>query len=538
MKCPKCQSDVADSSDHCFNCGHVFKSQQTLIRGSIIAGRFEILAPLGKGGMGMVYKARDHKLEETVAIKVLRPDIASEPDMERRFRTEIRLARRVRHRNVCGIHEYGDDGPLRYIAMEYIEGVDIRKILVESGGLPVEEAFDTCIHTAEGLQAIHEAGIIHRDLKTANLMRDSQGVVRLMDFGIAKQVGAEATLGATATGLVVGTPEYMSPEQARGGKIDHRSDIYALGIVAFEVFTGRVPFRGETPIATIFKHLQDPPPLEGPGAEALPASVVPVLRRALAKEPDERFANAAEFAVAMTQARDAAGVSPLARGPSTPRPATTAVAERPAGATPPPSGVRGATPQPAPTVVPRSGPTVVAPPGSQPTVVRPATRSTRAAEPARVEATRVMAPPAAPASSAPVGLLIGVAAVLLLGVLGGAAFFLWPKPPAPTPTPPVPSPTPIPAVVGGNGTLVIDASPWGEVVDVVDGGGKHFEPSGARYTPLAIPVPPGTYTIQVKNPGSAEPFAKAATVQAAGTETVSFVFRRVNAQDYFQKTGL
>src|SRR5262245_59856003 len=225
MKCPKCDSDVSESADHCFNCGHVLRAQAILIRGSLLAGRFEILAPLGKGGMGMVYKAKDHKLEEIVAIKVLRPEIASDPEMERRFRKEIVLARRVRHRNVCGIHEYGDDGSLRYISMEYIEGVDLRKLLVESGGLPLGEAFDTAIRTADGLQAIHEAGSVHRDLKTANLMRDSNGVVRLMDFGIAMQVSEAPGATATATGLVVGTPEYMSPEQARGTKIDHRSDI-------------------------------------------------------------------------------------------------------------------------------------------------------------------------------------------------------------------------------------------------------------------------------------------------------------------------
>jgi serine/threonine protein kinase len=137
----------------------------------------------------------------------------------------------VRHRNVCGIHEYGDDGPLRFITMEYISGVDLRKVLVESGGLPPAEAFDTCIHTAEGLQAIHDAGIVHRDLKTANLMRDSQGVVRLMDFGIAKEVNAQGGT-ATATGLVMGTPEYMSPEQARA-KIDIvRTSM--PGVVAFK----------------------------------------------------------------------------------------------------------------------------------------------------------------------------------------------------------------------------------------------------------------------------------------------------------------
>src|SRR5262249_1745502 len=312
MKCPQCQADVEDAAERCFHCGYVLRSTTTMIKGSMIAGRYEILALLGKGGMGMVYKARDHKLEETVAIKVLRPDIGADPDLERRFRLEIRLARKVRHRNVCGIHEYGEDGGLRYIAMELIEGVDLRKGLTQEGPLAPEQAFAACIHVAEGLPAIHEAGIVQRDLKTANLMRDGHGVVRLMDFGIAKQVGDGATMGATATGMVVGTPEYMSPEQARGAKLDQRSDIYALGIVTYEIFSGHVPFRGETPIATIVMQLQEAPLLEGPGAPALPAPLIPVLRQALAKAPEERFATAADFGAALAQARDEAGVAALA----------------------------------------------------------------------------------------------------------------------------------------------------------------------------------------------------------------------------------
>ena len=213
---------------------------------------------------------------------------------------------------------------------------------------------------AEGLQAIHEAGIVHRDLKTANLMRDGQGVVRLMDFGIAKQVGEGATLGATATGLVVGTPEYMSPEQARGDKIDHRSDVYALGIVAFEIFTGHVPFRGETPIATIFKHLQEPPPLEGPDAPlAARPSLVPVLKKALAKDADDRYYSAAEFAQAMAEARDEAGIAPMPAGPMTPRPSPAAnTVKTPrtlmASSTPPPAADRGDAP-PFATAAPRTG---------------------------------------------------------------------------------------------------------------------------------------------------------------------------------------
>src|SRR4029450_10906306 len=164
-----------------------------------------------------------------------------------------------------------------------MQGVDLRQVIRERGGLPTDEAYATALQLADGLAAIHEVGVIHRALKTPNIMRDLRGQIRLMDFGIAKEWGAAAS--ATATGLVMGTPEYMSPEQARGEKIDFRSHIYALGIVVFEIFTGRVPFRAETPLATILKHLQEPPPLDGPEGARIPPAVKEVLRKALAKDP-------------------------------------------------------------------------------------------------------------------------------------------------------------------------------------------------------------------------------------------------------------
>jgi tRNA A-37 threonylcarbamoyl transferase component Bud32 len=511
MKCPACQADIDDSAHTCFHCGRVLKEQKTLIRGSVIAGRYEVLAPLGKGGMGMVYKARDHKLEETVAIKVLRSDMGNDADMERRFRTEIRLARKVRHRNVCGIHEYGEEGGLRYIAMEFIEGVDLRKVLNEKGALAPAEAIDVAIHVAEGLQAIHEAGIVHRDLKTANLMRDAGGVVRLMDFGIAKQVGQEATLGATATGLVVGTPEYMSPEQARGGKIDNRSDVYALGIVAFELFTGRVPFRGETPIATIFKHLQEPPPLEGPEAAAIPPAVVPVLRQALAKSPEERFASAAEFAMAMVQARDAAGIPVPAGAPGTPRPGT---------------GAFTAT-TPRPTVL------ATAATGTGPMA------ETRVAQ-TRVAQTRVVAPPSR--KGLPVAALLGgLALVGALGI-GGALLVLRGRSAAPAASPVAAAtqpgaPSATPPRTGVGGTVIIDALPWGEVSAVTDARGEHHEPAAGRYTPLALELPPGEYRIEVKNPAFPNALEARVSIVAGGTQSRLLEFRRVDAADYFRRNG-
>jgi serine/threonine protein kinase len=299
----------------CVRCGGALRSLDV---GSVLAGRYELLSVLGRGGMGVVYRAHDKELDEVVAIKVLRADTAGSADAEKRFRSEIKLARRVRHRNVCGIHEYGRDGAYQYIAMELVPGVDLRHVLHERGALPASEAFDVALQVAYGLAAIHGAGIVHRDLKASNLMRDEHGVVRLMDFGIAKAFGVEST-SATATGVSIGTPEYMSPEQVRGDvAIDARSDLYALGILIFNLFTGRLPFQADTPVAMLFKQLQEPPPLSGAPAERLPQPLLPILAKLLAKNRDERYGSAQEVIDALREARDT--VAPLPRTQPAPSP--------------------------------------------------------------------------------------------------------------------------------------------------------------------------------------------------------------------------
>jgi predicted Ser/Thr protein kinase len=307
MICPSCKALNDDTAEACFTCGRALTA---LTQGSIIATRYEVQSPLGKGGMGMVYKAHDRMLDETVAIKVLRSEFANTGEMAKRFRHEIKLARKVSHRNVCRIHEYGEDGGVRYISMEYVEGTDIKQLARDKGGyLEHEEAFDVSIQTADGLQAIHDVGIIHRDLKTSNIMRDNSGRVRLMDFGIAKIGGSDRSTGGgglTSTGQIMGTPEYMSPEQCLGDKIDHRSDIYALGIAVYEIFSGTVPFRGDTPVATLFKHIQDPVPFEGPVAARIPLAAVPLLRKALAKNRADRYESASEMAEALRKAQQQA----------------------------------------------------------------------------------------------------------------------------------------------------------------------------------------------------------------------------------------
>ena len=311
MNCFSCRADNEPSAKACFACGAPLDPALAgLAEGAVFASRFEILGPLGRGGMGMVYRAFDRELGETVAIKVLRPDVARESGrVEQRFRSEIRLARRVRHRNVCSVYGDGEDRGLLYICMELVEGENLARAAREGGGLPPDEAWSAVLQVAEGLSAIHEVGVVHRDLKTANLMRDRDGAVRVMDFGIAKQHGA-AGGGATvtATGTLMGTPEYMSPEQLRGEEVDFRSDLYSLGIVVYELFSGALPFRGDTPVTTIVKQLHDTPFLDLP---ALPEPLRPVLARALAKDPGDRYATANAMRGALEEAYRASGPATL-----------------------------------------------------------------------------------------------------------------------------------------------------------------------------------------------------------------------------------
>lgn len=298
--CPACGASHDAASDICFQCG---RPVSTVTRGTLIAGRYEVLQVLGRGGMGVVYKAHDRLLDETVALKVLRRDLLGASAVAQRFRSEIKLARRVSHANVCRIHDYGEDGGLSFLAMAFVDGTDVKRQLSRHPeGFEPDEAFDIAIQLARGLQAIHDAGIVHRDLKTMNIMREPSGAVRLMDFGIAKQ-SADTDSGFTATGSVMGTPEYMSPEQCRGLKVDTRSDLYSLGIVIFELFTGSVPYRGDTVVATLFMHIQEAPPLAGPRAHRLPPALVPWLRRLLAKAPGERPGSAGEVARGLEAAR-------------------------------------------------------------------------------------------------------------------------------------------------------------------------------------------------------------------------------------------
>ncbi len=326
MLCPDCHSDNDAAADACFKCG---RTLELLTRGSRLAERYEIQSLLGKGGMGVVYKAYDHVLDEIVAIKVLRLDLARNPEIARRFRSEIKLARRVSHPNVCRIHTYSEENGLGYISMAFVEGLDVKELLRQHAtGLPPEEAFPIVLQVADGLGAIHDAGVLHRDLKTPNIMRDLKGAVRIMDFGIAKAQDAGDQSHLTATGKVIGTPEYMSPEQCRGEHLDARSDVYAFGIVVFEIFAGQVPFQGPTLVATLFKQLKDEPDFESPVGQRVPVPLRGVLSRALAKQRERRYATAGEMLAALRLAERQCREG-LTSAPAPPAPAATRRATRP-----------------------------------------------------------------------------------------------------------------------------------------------------------------------------------------------------------------
>jgi hypothetical protein len=301
--CTSCGCALSDEGTSCFHCGQE-RRRSTLTRGQVIADRYELIRVLGHGGMGTVYEVIDRYLDERLALKVLSGAGIASGEARRRFRAEIKLARRIRHPNVCAIHEYGEIEDLQYIVMELVQGQDLKQYLRSHGPLELAEAVDLARQIGAGLHAIHQAGVIHRDLKPANVMRTDAGQLRLMDFGIAKGFGEER---ATTSGVVVGTAEYMSPEQAQGGPLDPRSDVYALAIVIYELLTGEVPFRANTLLATIMLHLTEPPALD---KALIPATIAPVLRRGLAKKADERYETSEAMVRDLIEA--ASGKAPLA----------------------------------------------------------------------------------------------------------------------------------------------------------------------------------------------------------------------------------
>jgi eukaryotic-like serine/threonine-protein kinase len=494
MNCPACQAENPSGAEVCFHCRTVLAP---ITRGTVVGGRYEVRRPLGRGGMGTVYEAHDRVLDEEVALKVLRAELAESPGMADRLRSEIKLARQVSHPNVCRIHEYGEDGSLRFLSMERVRGTNLKELLRQRGPLPEAEAIDVALQAADGLAAIHEKGVIHRDLKTLNLTVDDAGRVRVMDFGIATRAGDGG--GPTGSGYVVGSPEYMSPEQARGRPLDFRSDVYALGIVLYELLTGRVPFRGETPVETLLMHLESPPPLDGAAGVAIPPRLVPVLRRALAKDPRERYASGSEMAAALRAVRS--GGSAEGRPPR-PIAAVALAAVVLVAATIFVATRRSPHSSAEPSPLPSTGP--VTAPLSTPL----ATPSPPAATKGSPSASPRTPPPQASARPSPLESRSGAAGV------PPATATPEPTPAATTETSTVlpPSPTPSPAATPSPttpaGSLLVVVTPWADVsIDSVLVG----------QTPLArIPVAAGPHSILLVHPDY-QPYPRRVTIHAGET---------------------
>jgi serine/threonine-protein kinase len=290
MRCPKCGRPASGPGD----CA----SHAELPPGTILAGRYLVVRVLGRGAASTVYQALDRMLDERVAVKVLDASGATAPSAAARLRSEIKLARRVTHPNVCRIHDYGEDGPHRFICMELIEGRNLRDALADRGRLAPAEACALAAQAAAALDAIHQRGIVHRDVKPANLIQDATGRVYVTDFGVATG-GGPGTAGLIA-GYVAGTPEYMSPEQAQGLRIDARSDLYALGVVLFEMLTGEVPFRGATTSETLLRHVQEPVPVDALACTPASRELRDLVERLLAKHRDDRPATATAVAHALS----------------------------------------------------------------------------------------------------------------------------------------------------------------------------------------------------------------------------------------------
>jgi serine/threonine-protein kinase len=278
-------------------------TSRALERGQVLGDRYEVLGTLGKGGMGVVYRARDRQLDEVVALKLLRAEaLASEPSLLERFKQEIKLARRITHRNVLRTHDFGEANGVPFISMEYLEGVTLKELVRNRGALPLGVALSFAKQMCHGLDAAHTQGVVHRDIKPHNmLILPESGELKIMDFGIARpsQVGGQDA-GLTTAGTVMGTPDYMSPEQAQGRPADFRADIYSTGVVLFEALTGQLPFRGETVTQIIIGHIQQPPPRPRSINPRLPQGLEVAVLRCLQKDPDRRWQSVSELARALS----------------------------------------------------------------------------------------------------------------------------------------------------------------------------------------------------------------------------------------------
>ncbi len=265
---------------------------QGLQPGVLFGGRYEIMGVLGQGGMGAVYKARDRELDRLIALKVIRPELATDPAILARFKQELILSRNITHKNVVRIYDLGEADGVRFISMEYVDGEDLRTLLRRQGKFSPKEAIAVVEQVCRALDSAHSEGVIHRDLKPQNIMRDKHGRIVVMDFGLARSLGDS---GMTQTGAIVGTMEYMSPEQALGATLDQRSDIFSAGLIFYELLTGKAPYDAETAIASLMKRTREDARSASDVDPSVPKSLSAIVSRCLEREPANRYHSAVEL---------------------------------------------------------------------------------------------------------------------------------------------------------------------------------------------------------------------------------------------------
>jgi serine/threonine protein kinase/Tfp pilus assembly protein PilF len=307
VKCPKCHSENPETKQFCADCGTQLgpagqipvsqtETLETPIRdlttGSTFANRYKIIEELGKGGMGKVYKVFDQEVQAKMALKLIKPEVSADKNTIDRFRNELKIARDISHKNICRMYDLGREAGSYFITMEYVSGEDLKSFIRRSRQLVVGTAIYIAKQVCEGLAEAHRVGVVHRDLKPGNIMIDKEGNAKIMDFGIARSISVK---GITGAGVMIGTPEYMSPEQVEGKEVDQRSDIYSLGIILYEMLTGQVPFEGDTPFTIGVKQKSEIPRDPKELNAQIPQDLSRLILRCLEKDKDRRYRSADEL---------------------------------------------------------------------------------------------------------------------------------------------------------------------------------------------------------------------------------------------------